>query len=278
MLAWGAALLIAFAIASVAYALGALSRSGWMAAWGVGTLVFGCTEWWGAAVLLTFFVTSSFFSRLGRERKRTLVQEYAKGNARDWGQVLANGGLAAFLAALACLGIGADNLLRLGMVGALAAATADTWATELGGFSLHPRSILTGKPVVPGTSGGVSIAGTVAALAGGFLVAGVGLLPLPAGALGGAWNSTSAWGVLVGGALAGVLASTVDSFMGATVQGIYWCPHCQKETERRVHRCGTSTVPYRGYRWVTNDVVNFVATLVGAIIAIFVGRWAGWPI
>jgi hypothetical protein len=51
------------------------------------------------------------------------------------------------------------------------------------------------------------------------------------------------------------------------VQRIYRCPTCQVETERRVHRCGTTTEPLRGWPWMTNDTVNLVASLAGAALA-----------
>jgi uncharacterized membrane protein len=61
--------------------------------------------------------------------------------------------------------------------------------------------------------------------------------------------------------------SMLDSLLGATVQAIYYCPACDKETERRIHTCGTKTRPLRGWPWMNNDVVNFIATLWGALIA-----------
>ena len=59
----------------------------------------------------------------------------------------------------------------------------------------------------------------------------------------------------------------VDSLLGATVQAMYYCPACEKETERRIHNCGTRTRPMRGVNWLNNDVVNFIATLFGGLLA-----------
>jgi len=67
--------------------------------------------------------------------------------------------------------------------------------------------------------------------------------------------------------IAGFIGSLTDSLLGATVQAMYYCPQCEKETEQRVHRCGTSTHPLRGIPWFDNDVVNFVATGIGTLIA-----------
>ena len=72
--------------------------------------------------------------------------------------------------------------------------------------------------------------------------------------------------VLVLGGLAG---STFDSFLGATVQAIYYCPQCHKETERHpYHLCGTQTSLVRGWPWLNNDLVNFFCSLAGAGVAL----------
>ncbi|MEZ4523276.1 MAG: DUF92 domain-containing protein [Thermomicrobiales bacterium] len=48
-----------------------------------------------------------------------------------------------------------------------AAATSDTWATELGIRSGQmPRYVLSGRPVAAGLSGGITPAGTLASVAG----------------------------------------------------------------------------------------------------------------
>lgn len=70
-------------------------------------------------------------------------------------------------------------------------------------------------------------------------------------------------------ALAGLGGSLLDSFLGATVQSIYFCPACQKETERHpLHTCGTVTRPLRGWRWMNNDWVNAFCTLGGGLLAL----------
>ena len=155
-------------------------------------------------------------------------------------------------------------------MGAFAAATADTWATEIGGFSLHPRLITSGRRVPPGVSGGVTLLGFLASALGGMWIGGVGglllwLFPSPL------WGTVTGWAqvgkAVLFMALVGWLASVWDSVLGASVQAMYWCPTCRKETEQRVHRCGTRTQFLRGWPWMSNDVVNFTATCIGCIIA-----------
>ncbi|MCK5314481.1 MAG: DUF92 domain-containing protein [Anaerolineales bacterium] len=241
----------------------ALNRSGAWAAGIVGALVFGLGGLPWAMLLLTFFISSSALSRAFARRKAALSEKFSKGSQRDWGQVLANGGLGAFLAIIYAF-FPESIWPWIAFSGAMAAVNADTWATELGVFSSTlPRLITNGRPVERGTSGGVTFLGYLAALGGALLV---GLVAVPF------TTTTVAFALLGIVALAGLSGSTFDSFLGATVQAIYYCPQCQKETERHpVHTCGTGTTRLRGWRWLNNDMVNFACSLVGAIVAI--GLW-----
>src|SRR5205823_11079253 len=115
----------------------------------------------------------------------------------------------------------------------------------------QPRLITTGKPVTPGTSGGITLLGSVAAALGAlFLGAGMWVMQ--------GCRKSLAYLPLIG-LLSGLAGSFFDSFLGATVQAMYYCPVCDQETERRVHSCGAKTKRLRGISWVNNDVVNFAA-------------------
>jgi uncharacterized protein (TIGR00297 family) len=251
-------LFLAIGIAFAGYRAKALSQSGAWAAVLVGGLTFGLGGWLAAVLLITFFVTSSILSRLGRGVKREVATQFAKGGRRDHGQVFANGGLAAFLSIL--YGLSGQEIWLVGLAGALAAVNSDTWSTELGVLAKDwPRLITNGSRVEPGTSGGITLEGTLAALGG---AATIGLILLVA------------IGELVVGiavTLAGFLGSVVDSVFGATIQAIYHCEKCNKQTERHpIHSCGKRTKHVRGIKWFSNDLVNFVASLVGASLAILI--------
>ncbi|MFO7585529.1 MAG: DUF92 domain-containing protein, partial [Anaerolineales bacterium] len=148
----------------------------------------------------------------------------------------------------------------------LAAVNADTWATELGVLSPCPPRMMTnlGKVVEKGTSGGISLFGTFAALAGAGLIgtlAGT-FSPVPLSPLNGL--SLTLWVTF-----AGLAGSLVDSFLGATVQAIYRCSTCNKETERHPeHTCGTNTSLQRGFAWLDNDWVNFACGLGGVLFVL----------
>ena len=272
----GMSALVATVIVLFAYRARALTFSGGVTAFVVGTITLGCGGLAAGGALLAFFISSSLLTHVGRRRKRVANVEYAKGGRRDWAQVLANGGVATLVALSLCLGVfgPASRWQLFALAGALAAATADTWATEVGGLSSRPRLITTGQDVPPGTSGGVTWLGFLASLLGGLWIGVVvgGMLWLgKAFPWGNSSNSSDVWWVLVAASLAGLGGSLWDSVLGSTVQAMYWCPTCEKETERRVHKCGTRTQFLRGWRWMSNDVVNFTATCIGCIIATLLG-------
>ena len=262
---------LALAVAVAAYFARALTLAGAAAATLEGTLIFGLGGLPAAVLLLAFFLSSSLLSRLFARRKHPINEKFSKGSQRDAGQVLANGGLAALFMLLHGLYPGAA-WPWVGFAASLAAVNADTWATELGVLSRSaPRLITTGKPAEPGASGAISPAGTLAALAGAALIALLGVLLGPGAGQG--WLAGFA-----AISLAGLFGSLVDSALGATVQAIYYCPVCCKETERfPLHTCGSQTVLRRGWRWLDNDWVNLGCSLAGAGLAgLLLAAQPGW--
>jgi uncharacterized protein (TIGR00297 family) len=249
-------------IGLLALRAGALSRSGALAATIVGGLIFGLGGLGWATLLLAFFISSSLLSRLFARRKRTLSEKFSKGSRRDWAQVTANGGLGALLAAAQAL-YPEQVWIWAAFVGAMAAVNADTWATELGVLNpTPPRLITNGRAVERGTSGAVSLGGSLAALGGAGLIALLAML----------FSGEQALAILFAGTLGGLSGSFFDSILGATLQAIYWCPACEKETERHPrHTCGSETRQFRGWRWLDNDWVNWLASLAGALVAL--GIW-----
>lgn len=250
-----AGLVVAMAVSLAGWKANALSGSGAAAAILVGTAIAVGTSWPGLVVLGVFFVLSSLLSRI---RVRDEVAE--KGSRRDATQVLANGGVAA-LGAL--VGIAGNERLALGIVAAaLAAATADTWATEIGSTSkARPRMLVSRRSVERGESGGVTSRGLLATLAGATLV---GLIAAIAGGV--PFSAADGLAIGVAALLGGVAGSLVDSLSGELIQERRFCPACKLPTEARVHHCGTATVHRGGVAGVNNDVVNLLCTLTGAAV------------
>jgi len=229
-----------------------LSRNGAVAAAAVGAATLLGLGWVGAAVLFAFFLPSTALSRM-RHARLHAIADVGKQGPRDAWQVLANGGVAACCALLA---------LRLphviadaGFVGAFAAASADTWGTEIGTrFGGKAYGLLNLRAMPTGISGAVTVLGTLAECVGALLVAAVaallGLAPLLAAAVG------------------GILGALTDSFLGATLQERRYCAACKQQCETNPHRCGNTTTCVRGISGFGNDGVNFCATLVGASVTI----------
>jgi len=238
-------------IAFLAFRARALTLDGAVAAFLVGFLVLAGTGWAGGLALGAFFVSSTVLSRRAERHEPAWLD--APGNRRNAWQVLANGGIAGSGGVIALLGRPTTGLAIV--VCSLAAAAADTWATSWGMSSAgDPVDIRTWKRVPKGTSGGVSLRGTLGGVAGALLVSAA---PLLAGAPD---------RLLLAGAVSGVIGMAADSLIGATLQGRFFCPACELQSERRIHRCGTRTVPTGGLPALTNDGVNFLATALAGMI------------
>lgn len=228
-----AGLALSLGVALGARALRLLTSGGAAAAVVVGTLVFGLGGWQRAGLLVLFFATSSLLTRWQAARKPH--PEHTAG--RTGAQVLANGAVATALSVWGALW--PAPWIATAFAGAIAASTADTWATEIGLLSKTPPRLITARllrtraTVAPGTSGGVTWLGTIAACAGAAVIAGTST----------AWLDTPLAPVW----LAGFLGMTLDSILGATVEG--------------------------RWRGMTNDAVNLLATVAGATLAAALGRW-----
>ena len=256
--------LLAVLIAYPAYRVHSLNKSGAVAAAIVGTIIFGIGGWQWAILLLIFFITSSGLSRAFKTHKQDLSEKFSKGHERDADQVFGNGGLATIFAGLHAF-YPESIVPWIGFAASLAAVNADTWATELGVLNpTIPRRITDlRKSVEKGTSGGVSLFGTIASLLGASVIALPAVFLSPTETL-----ATDYWLLIT---FAGLAGSLFDSFLGATVQAMYFCPTDQKETEKHpLHTCGTETVHLRGWKWLNNDWVNFACSAFGSLVA-FVG-------
>ena len=228
-----------------------LTRDGLAASLAVGVAVTWGLGWPGLALLAAFFLSGSLLTRWAS----------GTGGRRNARQVLANGGVAA-AAALAGSWPAA--------AGAIATATADTWATEIGSFSpVAPRLVTTWERVTRGASGGITALGTAGGVAGAVAIAALALV-LDPGRI--PKDSLTAAMVLV--TLAGIAGMLADSLLGATLQGLYECPACGARSERRDTVCHAPVRLIRGRRWLDNDGVNLTATLVGAAVAALGARFS----
>lgn len=191
------------------------------------------------AVLIAFFGIGAVVTKFRYEEKRKRGAAEANEGARGTGNVLAN----SVIALVAVLGFAASptlavdpDLFVFAFAGSLATAMSDTLSSEIGVLYGDPRLITSFEPVPAGTDGGISWQGEVAGLVGAIVVAGLaaGLLGVPAGGA----------AVVV---VAGMVGMTMDSLLGATVEG----------------------------RVIGNQAVNLLGTLSGALAGILGGLALG---
>ncbi len=239
---------------------------------GILGLVLFLSHWLYWAIVILFFVSSSLLTKYKHSSKikQEAMQFAEKGGNRDMYQVLANSGVIFAVAFYFLLENGIWNAplfhpLSLAGITSVAVVTADTWSTELGVLSnSSPRFILNLKQKVPrGTSGGVSLEGTLSTLGGSTFIAlayGMALYSIiPVSKLIIAF-------LLV--FMGGVMGSLIDSALGASIQAQFKCPSCNKITEKRFHlRCGRiKTMHVKGLKVINNDIVNFTSALIPSFV------------
>lgn len=199
-----AAFVVTALFATLAYALGMVSRGGALGGFVVGVLVYASLGPQGFAVLALFVVGGSLLTRLGYGRKRHAGTAEAGGGRRGAKNALANCGVAVACALLYALT--SSEALAAAFVASLGAAFADTAESEVGQlYGRAPRLITTLRKVPPGTDGAVSLPGTLAGLAAAALTAMLGLV----------LGLIAAPGAALLVALAAFLGTVVDSFIGA---------------------------------------------------------------
>lgn len=232
----------------------ALSVSGGIAAIITGLTIYWAADWKGLVVLGAFFFSSSLLSKWKSKVKEPSEERLAKGSRRDWQQVLANGGPAVLF--LIIYHFERDIQWLWAFIAAIAAANADTWASEIGIVGKKkPISVKTWKQVEKGVSGAVSLVGTAGAVGGAAWIAVIAyLLYLP--------SLLS----VIGFAVAGFFGNVIDTFLGAYFQSEYECPNCGIHTEKRFH-CGKNTILKKGHPVFNNETVNFLSSLLGGLLA-----------
>jgi uncharacterized protein (TIGR00297 family) len=249
-------LMIVVVFALVAIRAKALDRGGFLASVAVGYAIFLGGGWTWFVIIASFFILGVGFTWYKYDYKKSLGGAQEKGGARSWPNILANGGIAAIFG-LAELLFGGATFAVL-YLGAMSAAASDTVATELGLLNKSaPRLITRLKTrVSPGTSGGVTgfgfLGSVLASLAIGIIAATLGML-----------RSLSPALVVSIAVFGGISGSVADSVIGATVQRKGVCTVCGMSSEHLVH-CGQPTKRQSGVPFVDNNIVNLLATMVGA--------------
>ena len=249
-------LLIVIVFALVAIRAKALDRGGFLASVAVGYAIFLGGGWRWFLIIAAFFILGVGFTWFKYEYKKSIGSAQEKGGARNWPNILANGGLAAVFG-LTELAFGGSVFTVL-YVGAMSAAASDTVATELGLLSKSEPRLIT-RPsvrVAPGMSGGVTPLGFLGTLLASLAI---GTMAALVAAVGGA-TPTEIVLVAVAG---GFVGSVADSAVGATLQRKGVCVVCGRPTELYVH-CNEPTRRQSGLSRLDNNMVNLIATIAGA--------------
>ncbi len=238
-----------------------LKISGSLATFILAFLIFSFGGWQWTLSIFSFFVLSSVLSKI-REKKNPAVNKYfQKSGSRDFFQVVANGGLGGVLVVINYF---IPNQIWFSVYsGIIAAACADTWATEIGTLTRHKTyDILNFKKVEPGTSGGVSFAGFIGSLAGAFCISLIAAI----------WIDKQQIGFILLITFSGFAASALDSILGTTLQVQYKCLKCGRIIDNKIH-CETTAEKIHGINFINNDFVNLVAGLTGGIIVFSLTGW-----
>ena len=187
-------------------------------------IIFSAGANWLLLIIL-FLVMSLLATKYSKKYKMSLGEFEGRRTSKN---VISNGVVACFMAAF-----GGYYLPFVGgFIGAIATATADTLASEIGVLDQHPRLITTFQNVDPGTNGAVSVLGTATGMSGAAIIG------IAAYLLGIISNPVSAILVSV---ISGTLGCFMDSILGAL---------------------------FENRDLLTNEHVNLIATIVGALVGI----------
>jgi uncharacterized protein (TIGR00297 family) len=209
-----------------------LTPAGIFHAWLLGVIIWGTLGWPGYLVVAFYFIVGSGVTRIGMAEKEAQgiaeKRSGARGPENVWGSAL--------VAALCAVGVllvpSLKPFLLLGYVASFSTKLSDTTASEVGkAYGKSTFLITTLQPVPRGTEGAVSLEGTLAGVGGSIAIA----------LLGWSINLIDILGLLWC-VLAAFIATNLESVIGATLQS--------------------------KYTWLTNELVNILNTLIGAIAAI----------
>lgn len=231
-----------------------LTPEGFYHSLALGTMLWNTVGWQGWTTCVLYLFLGSLVTKVKFQEKEAMGIAEGRGGRRGpenvWGSAAT--GLACTAASVylhpvvgsgasSLLGFVTYDLLILAYVSSLATKLADTFASEIGkAYGKTTFLITTMERVKPGTEGAVSLEGTIAAAVGGCF------LPIYASAIGFMNGGMVSIGIAT---LAAFLATNAESLIGATLQG------------------------KKGFEWMTNEVVNFFNTVIGASIAIGVGSF-----
>ena len=244
------------ALAVLALITWALTLRGTALAW-VFCIVISCSGGLSAfAVLAAVFLITAAASKFAGKRADP-YNVRRKSGARDIDSVFCNVGIAALAAG--SYWITAYQGFIFAYAAVMAESLADSVASKIGPLTTgRTIDICAFKPTQAGISGGVSLVGSLAALAGSLCI---GLLWLV--------SSRCGCGEAALVSAVGFIGCMFDSVLGSRAQVRYRCTCCGKMTERNAH-CGGVCVKEKGITWMNNDAVNLLSNVFTFVLALAV--------
>lgn len=191
-----------------------LDKQGIFAAALLGLFVGFLGHWTWLLLLLCFLLSSHIATKWRFEEKTERGLNESSDGHRGWVNVAANGGMPALVALLTFLVNDWESGLWM-FAAAVAVATSDTWASEIGCLDHRVRMITTLKPCEAGVNGGFSPNGQLAAAAGGLLI---GASALVASLV--MFSTSISDQIVIAGIVAGLgfLGCQIDSILGAVLE------------------------------------------------------------
>lgn len=214
-----------------------------------------CSGWPGIVIVLAAYFTIFAVDMIVGERSEKITGSVnQRTGARGIVQVIANA-LAATIAAVMSAILKNPELMMV-YAAALTECLADSLASDVGVLSKKdPIDICKMKRIKRGLSGGVSLLGTLSALAGCVWMFLISLIFF-------GFSVKLAVAVI----LIPMLGIGIDSVLGSLVQAKYECTVCGKSTEKTLH-CGKKTNHVGGLKLINNDAVNIISNFLTAILA-----------
>ena len=191
-----------------------LDKQGIIAAALLGLFVGFLGHWTWLLLLLCFLLSSHIATKWRFEEKTERGLNESTDGHRGWVNVAANGGMPALVALLTFVVNDWESGLWM-FAAAVAVATSDTWASEIGCLDHRVRMITTLKPCEAGVNGGFSPNGQLAAAAGGLLI---GASALVASLV--MFSASISDQIVIAGIVAGLgfLGCQIDSILGAVLE------------------------------------------------------------
>ncbi len=231
---WIISFAINFLLITLAQRLPLLTKSGWIHAGILGTILLGCLGLQGWLSIFLYFALGTVVTKIGFKTKQLKGIAESRGGKRGPENVWGSAATGTFFALSYCvLGPLYSKIILIGFAASFSAKLADTFGSEIGKYWGKRTYLITSfRPVSPGTDGGISIEGTIASVIGSLLMS---LVMMSLRII----DSGVPFLIIF---VSGFLATLIESIIGALLQ--------------------------KKISWLTNELINSLQTSLSSLIAI----------